>query len=157
MEKKIEEELVRIDKLEMQIAGILKDAPDEHLRCVNSKGYYQYYVGGKYLGKDKRNYAKQIAQREYCAKMQKEVKEYKKALQKTKDLYEKRSLEDIYRKLYPGRKQLIEPLVRPIEEIIDEFEKSEYEGKIFDRDCITEIYTMKGERVRSKSEKIIAD
>jgi len=157
VERKITQELVRLDELEKKTAKIIKNAPDEHLRCVNSKGYYQYYAGGKYLGKDKRNYTKQIAQREYCEKLQKEIKEYKKVLQKTKDLYQKNSLENIYRELYPGRKQLVEPLVRPTEDIIEEFENSEYEGKTFDRENTTEFYTMKEERVRSKSEKIIAD
>lgn len=157
MERKIKQELIHLDEMEKKTTEIIKSAPDEHLRCVNCKGYYQYYVGGKYLGKDKRNYAKQIAQREYCEKLQKEIKEYKKVLQKTRDLYQKKGLENIYRELYPGRKKLVEPLIRPIEDIVDEFEKTEYEGKAFDKENITEFYTIKGERVRSKSEKIIAD
>lgn len=157
MQRKINEELLCLNDIENQITSIIKNAPDEHLRCVNSKGYYQYYAGGKYLGKDKRNYAKQIAQKEYCLKLEKELKEYQEVLQKANDLYQKNGLENIYRELYPGRKQLVDPLVRPIEDIIDEFEKLKYEGKTFDKENITEFYTIKGERVRSKSEKIIAD
>ena len=157
MQKKINQELLQLNEIEKQITNTIKNAPDEHLRCVNSKGYYQYYAGGKYLGKDKKDYAKQLAQKEYCLKLEKEVKEYQKVLQKANALYQKKSLENIYRKLYPGRKQLVEPLVKPIEDIIDEFEKTEYEGKDFDRENTTEFYTIKGERVRSKSEKIIAD
>lgn len=157
MQRKAIEELIRLKELENQITRSIKDVPDVHLRCVNSKGYYQYYAGGKYLGKDMRSYAKQIAQKEYCVKLQKEVKEYQKVIQKLNDLYQKNGLENIYRELYPGRKQLVEPLVRPIEDIIDEFEKLEYEGKAFDKENVSEFYTRKGERVRSKSEKIIAD
>ena len=157
MQKKIDEELQHLNEIENQIINIKKKAPDEHLRCVNSKGYYQYYAGGKYLGKDKIDYAKQLAQKEYCVKLEKEVKEYQKVLQKANALYQKRDLENIYRDLYPGRKQLVEPLVKPIEDIIDKFEKTEYEGKAFDKENTTEFYTIKGERVRSKSEKIIAD
>lgn len=157
MQRKINEELVRLNEIQNQITNIIKSAPDEHLRCVNSKGYYQYYAGGKYLRKDKRNYARQLAQKEYCVKLQKEVIEYQKVLQKMMDLYEMNGLENTYRELYPGRKQLVEPLVRPMEDIIDEFENLEYEGKVFDKENITEFYTIKGERVRSKSEKIIAD
>ena len=139
MQKKIEEELLRLNEIQNQITNIIKNVPDEHLRCVNSKGYYQYYAGGKYLGRDKRNYAKQLAQKEYCVKLQKEVKEYQRALQKLKDLYHEKELENIYRELYPGRKKLVEPLVRPIEDIIDEFEKSEYEGKAFDNNDLVNL------------------
>ena len=74
------------------------------------------------------------------------LKEYQKVLQKANVLYQKRSLENIYRELYPGRKQLVEPLVKPIEDIIDEFEKTEYEGKAFDRENTTEFYTIKPRR-----------
>lgn len=157
MQRKINEELQYLKDVENQIADIIKDAPDENLRCVNSKGYYQYYVGDTYLGKNKKDYTKQIAQKEYCLKLEKVLKEYKKVLQKASDLYEEEKLGNIYKDLYPGRKRLVEPLVRPIEDIIDEFEKIEYEGKSFDKENTTEFYTIKGERVRSKSEKIIAD
>lgn len=131
VQKKIDEELQHLNEIENQIINIKKKAPDEHLRCVNSKGYYQYYAGGKYLGKDKIDYAKQLAQKEYCVKLEKEVKEYQKVLQKANALYQKRDLENIYRDLYPGRKQLVEPLVKPIEDIIDKFEKNRVRRKSF--------------------------
>lgn len=157
MQRKIKEELQRINEIGNHITNTIKSAPDGHLRCANSKGYYQYYAGGEYLGKDKKEYAKQIAQKEYCLKLEKEIKEYQKVLQMADELYEKKGLESIYRELHPGRKQLVDPLVMPIEDIIDEFEKLEYEEKTFEEENITEFYTIKGERVRSKSEKIIAD
>lgn len=157
MQRKINEELQYLKDIEKQITDIIKDAPDEKLRCVNSKGYYQYYVGETYLGKDKRDYAKQIAKKEYCVKLKRVLNEYIKILQKASDLYQKEKLGTVYKNLYPGRKRLVEPLIKPVEEIIDEFEKIEYEGKSFDKENTTEFYTIKGERVRSKSEKIIAD
>ena len=51
----------------------------------------------------------------------------------------------------------MEPIFKPVEEIVREFEAIQYTGKEFDELDITEYYTSKGERVRSKSEKIIAD
>ena len=157
MQRRINEELQYLKDIEKQITAIIKDAPDEKLRCVNSKGYYQYYMGETYLGKDKRDYAKRIAQKEYCLKLEKVLNKYKKVLQKASDLYQEEKLETVYKNLYPGRKRLVEPLIRPVEEIIEEFEKIEYEGKAFDKENTTEFYTIKGERVRSKSEMIIAD
>ena len=49
------------------------------------------------------------------------------------------------------------PLIKPIEDIIKEFEQIQYEGLGFSEEDTREYYTIKGERVRSKSEKIIAD
>lgn len=62
------------------------------------------------------------------------------------------------RSLSPGRQRLIErkSIYKSKEQIIQEFENQvvpEYEAHPID----TEIYTAKGEKVRSKSEKIIAD
>ena len=75
-------------------------------------------------------------------------------LLKTLDKY---GMDEVYKKLHPARRQLVEPYIKPIEDIIEEFENIEYKGKGFDEDDTTAYYTMKGERVRSKSEKIIAD
>lgn len=44
-----------------------------------------------------------------------------------------------------------------MEDVIREFEELEYIGKAFDERDKTEYYTTNNERVRSKSEKIIAD
>ena len=85
------------------------------------------------------------------------------ALPRCVDKYEVRNyieeerLQNIYRNLHSGRKVLVTPFYKPIEEIIDEFEKIEYKSKEFTEDDTTSYYTVKGERVRSKSEKIIAD
>ncbi len=64
--------------------------------------------------------------------------------------------EDIYRTSNPERKKLIRPYDMPLEEKILEWKSIPYVGKEFAKD-LPEIYTKKGERVRSKSEKLIAD
>lgn len=155
--KKIEEELMYINNIEKQVEESIVKAPEGKLRCVTNKGYFQYYIGKKYLGKNKKEYAKQIAQKEYCLKMDKLLKKYRSALEEILNLYKKEELEDIYRDLYPARKVLVDPIIKPIEDIVKEFEEIQYEGKGFEEDDKTEYYTIKGERVRSKSEKIIAD
>lgn len=67
------------------------------------------------------------------------------------------NLQKIYKELHPARKAIVAPLFRPIEEVIGEFNHISYEGKPFDEMDQTSYYTIQGERVRSKSEKIIAD
>ena len=136
---------------------MVKEAPEGKLRCAVNKGCYQYYCGKTYLGEKKKAEIKKMAQKEYCLKLNRKVDKHIKKLIELKDIYENEGLEQEYRKLHPARKELVEPLVKPIENMIDEFEKIEYAGKRFTEDDKTEYYTAKGERVRSKSEKIIAD
>lgn len=90
------------------------------MRCAINKGCYPYYLGKKYLRKDKKEYTQKIAQKEYC------------------------------------EKKLGRPLVKPMEDEIREFENISYVGKPFDENDRTAYYTIKGERVRSKSEKVIS-
>ena len=85
------------------------------------------------------------------------ITKVKRNLQSLIKIYKDEELEQIYRKLSPARKAVITPIFKPIEEIVAEFEGMQYNGKEFDEQDITEYYTSKEERVRSKSEKIIAD
>ena len=157
MLNKIEEELAKLSELQVSIDKGIQEAPNGTLRCAINKGHYQYYVGKEYLNEGKREYATKLAQKEYCLHIDREVKKYQRALRKVRSLYKEQGLENIYRRLHLGRKALVTPLVRPVEDIIKEFENIEYEGKGFEKEDMTEYYTIKGERVRSKSEKIIAD
>lgn len=64
--------------------------------------------------------------------------------------------EEIYNKLHVQRQKLINPIIIPDKEFIQMWESVEYTGKEFEKDA-PEIFTLKGERVRSKSEMMIAD
>ena len=157
MLRKLEEELIRMKQVEEEIEHTIKRAPEGTLRCSTSRGYYQYYKGKKYLDKNKREYIKQLAQKEYCLSIKNTVKKIKRSLEALIQIYRNEELEQLYRNLTPARKAVLEPIFKPVEEIVREFEAIQYTGKEFDELDITEFYTSKGERVRSKSEKIIAD
>ena len=64
--------------------------------------------------------------------------------------------DSLYDKLSPGRKQLITPISESKEEFIAKWEKVEYEQK-YSINVGAEYITEKGERVRSKSEILIAN
>lgn len=157
MLNKINKELEYIKDVKKEIVRKINDAPEGSLRCARSKGYYQYYIGKEYINSNKKEMVEKLAEKEYCLKLEKEIKKYEYALEGVRKYIEEERLQNIYRNLYPGRKVLVSPIYKPIEEIIEEFEKIEYEGKCFDEEDNTAYYTVKGERVRSKSEKIIAD
>lgn len=157
MKKILENELMRIKQIEDQIKKALKDAPEGKVRCSSCRGNYQYYQGREYISKDKIGYVKSIAQRDYCRSMEGLVKKVRRYLETLMKIYNNEELEQAYRKLAPSRKAVVTPLIKPIEEIIKEFEQIQYEGLRFSEEDTREYYTIKGERVRSKSEKIIAD
>lgn len=153
----IKNEIDFLENILEECTEIIEQAPKGKLRCAINKGHYQYYMGKTYLGQDKKAYIKQLAQKEYCEKLKTQIEKYLQKLKEIEIFYRDENLEEQYRRLHPGRKQLVEPLIKPVEEIIKEFEKIEYVGKGFPEEDETAYYTIKGERVRSKSEKIIAD
>jgi len=69
---------------------------------------------------------------------------------------EKNSIENVYGKIGKAKQMLVNPIYISNDLYREKWLNETYNGKYFDDDCV-EIYTDKGERVRSKSEKIIAD
>lgn len=157
MIRHINNEISRLSMIKEYLAQSLNNAPEGKLYCSIVRGTFQYYNMKEYLGVDKRGFAKELAQKDYSQKLIKEIEEKLSMLEKIKREYEKEPFESVYRKLHVGKKKLVEPIIRPIENIVEEFYKVKYEGKEFDENDDTSYYTSKGERVRSKSEKIIAD
>lgn len=157
LEKELARRLREVQELEKQIEQVLKDAPEGRLRCAINKGNYQYYIGKQYQNKSKRKLVKEIAQKEYCQQLMIQVRSQRTALETLINELKQHRLDQVYEQLHPGRKQLVEPYVKPVASIVEEFENIAYEGKGFSEEDMTAYYTMKGERVRSKSEKIIAD
>ena len=155
--KKIKNELNYLRKVKATIARKVENAPEGKLRCAISKGYFQYYIGDRYLKSKDKKIAIKLAEKEYSLKIEKLIKRYEHALEEILDFVENERLQNVYRELHPARKVLIEPLYRPVEEMMEEFEQLTYVGKEFGEENKTAYYTIKGERVRSKSEKIIAD
>ncbi len=72
------------------------------------------------------------------------------------DTYAYDEIETIYTSMIPSRQSLVTPVIMPIDTYVSHWEKVEYDHRIF-TDDMPEIITEKGERVLSKSEKILAD
>lgn len=126
------------------------------LVCRKVRGNYQYYVDGKYKSKKQElEKIKKIAQVEYRGKLLVLLEKKSNSIRKVERF--DALISDLYHRLPEGKKVLFEPDVMLIDKVIAEFEQSAYEGLGFAEDDRTEFFTNKGERVRSKSEKIIAD
>lgn len=157
MEKELRGALQELIELEEKAKRYVKGAPEGKLRCAINKGCFQYYIGKEYQGKRKRNLVEKIAQKEYNQQLLTCIKKQILALENLLATLEKYRLDEVYAKLHPARRQLVKPYIKPLEDLAEEFEKLEYKGKGFAEDDATAYFTEKGERVRSKSEKIIAD
>ena len=141
----------------------LKRAKEGSLRISRNRNKTQYYkridpkdCNGIYIREDDMKTAYELAQKDYDQKVLKSIEKELKAIQKYKEAYPGKTIEQIYDSLHPARQKLIIPIRECDEKFIARWEKVEYIGKDFRYDT-SEHYTAKGERVRSKSEVIIAD
>ncbi len=126
------------------------------LKCTNKNGNSYYYIDDKYIRKSNLSEVKLIAQSQYYNKLIHNADVIIKELDRIKRVYDMNNIYDVYNKMKPARKAVIEPID------ISNYEKSViWENEPFETKGIREeniMYrTERGEKVRSKSEKIIAD
>lgn len=128
---------------------MVKDKEEEDIKILNRKNV-------KYIRKENLSIAKEIAQRDYDISLLKNAEERIHAIEVFLRKYVKTDVSKIYEKTNEYRRILLEDVILSDEEYVRRWESVEYKGKSF-LDEAVEIYTDRGERVRSKSEKIIAD
>ena len=140
----------------------LDAAPEGSLRMSKSHNHIQYYCYkdekrcGEYISKENMTLAQQLAQKSYDEKVLKVAEKRSAQIKRLLKDYTDDELEKIYLKEHPQRQKLIHPIERPWEDTMTEWNEKEYKGKDFG-EGVPVILTEKGERVRSKSEKIMAD
>lgn len=141
----------------------MKGLPEGRLQCRKHRNTYQYWIDGKYASKKTPGLARLVCKREYYEDILKRISELDHELEKMIQTYKDGDIDAIYHNLSQGRKELLGELVYETpEQIISRFVDSDEAIKIEDDINVkypinTDIYSMKGENVRSKSEKIIAD
>ena len=161
MMKKRKEELIFALK---SIIKSQKNIPQGHLRIARDKSSRKaqfYHITnpkdkkGKYIPYSNISLIKKIAQKDYDAKaaaiLQKQIKVLSKAITQSEEKITK-----LYAKLSETRQTLIKPITLTDKQFVNIWKSEEYKGLGF-RDDAPEYYTTQGERVRSKSEIIIAD
>ena len=119
---------------------------------MTSKGDHH----GKYLANKDRALAVQLAQKDYDTKLLKVLKEQQKAIENFIEAYDPDAAEQVYEKLSEQRKALVTPEYLSDEEFVQQWMSQPYNRLGFKKED-QEFYTAKGERVRSKSEILIAD
>lgn len=124
---------------------------------------FQYYLrddhkdtSGRYLGVSQKNQVKEFLQKEYNLSIIKMMEEELKQISRYVEHTSPTKMMDQYSNLSEGRKRMVNPFILDDEEFILRWEAVKFEGKSFSEDAPM-FYTHKGERVRSKSEVIIAN
>ena len=141
----------------------LKNAPAKSLQISFSKGKVMYYskdtemnTRRTYLKKTEEKLIRVLAQKQYDEKLIKIAKEQLHAIRELLDIYSPYAIQELYDKSHPERQRLIDSHIMSDIEFATKWQNEPFVSKGFS-DFETEIMTERGERVRSKSEKIIAD
>ena len=148
------------DLLNKARSGIT-EFPDGNLRISTDKGYIRFYHYtengyGTYIPKKNLQLPRQLAQKAYQeAIIQKATARLKQITGILKD-YADDEIDQVYLASHAKRQALIIPVEPTTEQLINLWLNEPYKGKEFPEGAAI-ILSEKGERVRSKSEKILAD
>ena len=141
----------------------LEKAPPGSLGISYSKGKEQFYHRtekgqhkGTYIEKENAKLVIALAQKNYDRTFLKVAETNMQKLKKVLKLLQQKELTMVYEELSQTRKSLVEPHIIPDEQYIEQWSNVEYTGKEFAQNTPM-LITERGERVRSKTEKIIAD
>lgn len=142
----------------------LNVAPDGYLRISSTPSGPQYYHvaskdrgPGTYLSSKKDEQAiRKLAQKSYDRKVLRAAEQELKAWQQLTRLFPGTTIEEVYDTLAPARQSIVTPISPTDEEYCRQWEAVEYEPGYF-KVGAPEYYTDRGERVRSKTEQLIAN
>lgn len=162
----MEELQQRKNKLEELISikdRAIKQAPAGSLNIQKKGENIQYYkitekndTHGVYIPKKEKKIIRALAQKFYNKKLLRLMKNQLSDINKFIQKLSARDLSQVYKNLTNCKKDLVEPVSLADEEYVKRWEAVEYEGKEFLEDS-PDFFTLRGEKVRSKSEIIIAD
>ncbi len=139
--------------------------PDIHIQSCRSRGFEQYYCFNstthtrKYIKIDELSKYLKVIQRDYEQAINKKLLAYKKKLDRIcKDIQDidLNDLKDIYDSMPEQKKQMVIPIIESDSDYIERW-REDHKGGQNSFPISGKIYTARGECVRSKSEKILAD
>ena len=173
IKKKLEKELKMLREWEENGLSYIESAPEGTIVTIKNHNTYQYYrktnetnAHGCYIKKKDRNLVKEILQKEYVKKSLPKIREQIKTIEHFLHLYNFEKIEKVYEDMPDAKRIYVKPYIIPMELYAKQWEDNKIREKdrlskfIVNKHILTEdngIWTEKGELVRSKSEKILAD
>lgn len=164
LKEMLEMEYRRLSKVKQLAEKEIKSLPQGAIRLSKSQNQVQCYYrsdeekskNGRYLPKSEEQFARRVIQRKYDADLLKLVDKRVNQLKRILLDYQDNEIERIYYNESPLRQAFITPLEKTFQIELQEWMGIVYQGKPFtEKDPV--INADKGHRVRSKSEKILAD
>lgn len=160
----LEKRLAELQNLLFTKKKSYEKAPQGRIRISQNGGHPEYYLvtergslRGKYLPHSQKTLARQLVQKDYDARLIKLLQKEISALQNyMKQTSNGRAISELYDFLCPARRSLITPAILTNEQYAARWQNVSWTGRPFASDA-PYICTARGERVRSKSEVIIAD
>lgn len=154
------EELNELERKAKKVLAKLKNTPDGHINISKSNGCYQYLLASngkrQYIKKKDISQARKIAQKDYTTESIEKIMELKRLLEEFIDSYDVDVLKRLYNEKSDARKQLITPII-DIDDIYIASWRAKHPACQNTFEISSPFITNRGEHVRSKSEKIIAD
>lgn len=156
------EEKQKLERIFQMTEKRLKEAPEGALRLSRSQNCIQYYhcmegnKNGKYISKKKEVLIRMLAQKSYDEKVLQLAEKRIAQLERFLKDYADDEIAKVYEKEHAERRKLIQPVEVSLEQQLNQWKCIPYQGKEF-QEGVPVIMSERGERVRSKSEKIMAD
>ena len=152
-----------LEHIRAQTEKLLPNYPVGSLRISMKKGQPQFFQRldpsdrrGKYLKKQDYTLAKELVEKNYYEKIYHSASEELKLMQAFLKKYTIIPPEEVYERLSDIRQNLINPLIETDKLFCERWSSVQYKGKYIPENS-PEFITDRGERVRSKSELIIAN
>ncbi len=131
------------------------------IRISVDKGRCRYYIKNnrgkyEYVTKENMGTVNEMIQKQYNDKAIRLIKKRLSQFQKILIDYDEREIDNLFDEMHDERKKIVVPMEPTSCQLYQSWLNEPYEGKAFEQGTAV-ILTEKGERVRSKSEKILAD
>jgi len=163
LRKDLEVRKLMIEKQLIKLKKRIDAAPPGTLRLAKSHNHDQFFQKlspkedtGAYIPQKDKVLAAKLAQKDYDTKLLEVLKQQHKTIDRFLKNFNPEAAKQVYEKLNATRQQLVKPEFLTDEEFINQWMSVPYTRPPF-KENTSEHYTAKGERVRSKSEILIAD
>lgn len=163
IKKDLKARYLMISELRKRAEEILPSYPAGKLILKHRKNKVNYYLSEteegnteKYINRFEEELIRKLAQKAYLESILKTAQDEVKVLKKALDCYPDITVEKVYETLPKERRELVTPVYLPDDEYVRRWQNEPYERKGFSESAAYYL-TLKNERVRSKSEQLIAD
>lgn len=159
----LEERLQKLAQVHKEVEKETRRLPEGQLRIAQKAKHVEYYASGRnnnrgtYITKRKLKVAVQLAQKAYNQHIIKIIEKEMRAIENyLRQTHNGNAITNYFKSLCQPRRNLITPVTLTEDRYIKEWQNVQWMGLPFDQDS-PEMFTTNGERVRSKSEVLIAD